>query len=343
MFRLYSITILIHAVFWSLSIGLFAFIFRISDTLDKIDIVFSCLFHLSILIGVYVNFHIIKPWLLNRKRHIAYAIAFLLLVALVTILNKWTFEGLSDLLFSKYYFVSVFDYPETVVLVLFYISFTLLISLSSSWFRLQETQKRLAQEEKEHIDSQLKMLRSQVNPHFLFISLNLIYSLNLKKSDRTGQAIIELSDVLRYVIYESNGAFVKITAEINLLENYLNLQRHRVEKSTSIRFVHKVDKDVRISPMLLLPLVENSFKHGVKGDIRNTFVDMSLQANSELINFEITNNIGQLDSKTPKHDGGIGLENINQRLKLLYPDRHELHIEERNKEFNVVMTLYHGD
>jgi LytS/YehU family sensor histidine kinase len=221
-----------------------------------------------------------------------------------------------------------------------YILITTLLKLSQSWFELQEVNKRITRIEKENIKSELNALKAQINPHFLFNSLNVIYSQAIKKSNKTPNAIIQLSDILRYVIYDSTKDKVSIETEIKLIEDYIELQKFRIDTTSNIKFEHKVqNENCKITPMLLLPLVENSFKHGIKGELDHTFVNIKLEANINNILFEIENNKGIGETVESDGNSGIGIANIRQRLTLLYPNKHKFDIEETTTIFKVNMIL----
>ena len=332
--------IFLHILFWLFSYFIFSQIFKISDGVTRIDYIFSGLFHVSLLFGVYVNIVLLMPKLFGKKKYLFYFIALAATIFLSIILNLITFDWLADIVFPDYYFVSHFDFLEIGMFIVIYILITTLLKLSQSWFELQEVNKRITRIEKENIKSELNALKAQINPHFLFNSLNVIYSQAIKKSNKTPNAIIQLSDILRYVIYDSTKDKVSIKTEIKLIDDYIELQKFRIDTTSSIKFEHKVqDENCKITPMLLLPLVENSFKHGIKGELDHTFVNIKLEANINNILFEIENNKGI--GETVENDGnsGIGIVNIRQRLNLLYPNKHKFEIEESATIFKVNMIL----
>jgi sensor histidine kinase YesM len=328
-----------HILFWFLSLLIFAYIFKISDSVGKIDILFSVLFHISILPGVYLNLLLLVPYLFKGEKYLFYIFAVLMLIVGITFFNQLTFDRITDIILPGYYFVSQFNYLETSILVVIYIVGTTVLSLSKSWFKMQEVKARITKIEKENIDSQLKSLKAQINPHFLFNSLNVLYSLTLKHSDETADAIIKLSDILRYIIYDSEKEKVSIKSEVALINNYLSLQKHRIESSSNVQFETIIKNEIQISPMLLLPLVENSFKHGVKGDILNTYVRIRLIASNETMHFEIENNKGISDDSAEITEGGVGLSNIQKRLNLLYPDKHHFLINQDERIFKVTLKI----
>ena len=332
--------IFLHILFWLFSYFIFSQIFKISDEVTRIDYIFSGLFHVSLLFGVYINIMFLMPKLFSKKKYLIYFIALVATILLSIILNLITFDWLADIVFPDYYFVSHFDFLEIGTFMVIYILITTLLKLSQSWFELQEVNKRITRIEKENIKSELNALKAQINPHFLFNSLNVIYSQAIKKSNKTPNAIIQLSDILRYVIYDSTKDKVSIETEIKLIEDYIELQKFRIDTTSNIKFEHKVqNENCKITPMLLLPLVENSFKHGIKGELDHTFVNIKLEANINNILFEIENNKGIGETVESDGNSGIGIANIRQRLTLLYPNKHKFDIEETTTIFKVNMIL----
>jgi LytS/YehU family sensor histidine kinase len=166
-----------------------------------------------------------------------------------------------------------------------------------------------------------------------------LYSLAFKNSKETPESIIKLSDILRYVIYDSNKEKVHIKAEVVLINNYLSLQKYRIDETSNINFVTNIHDNIEVAPMLFLPLVENSFKHGVKGDISNTFINIKITATDKNLHFEIENNIGTSDNNEENSEGGIGLINIKKRLRLLYPEKHSLVIKADENIFKVSLKI----
>jgi LytS/YehU family sensor histidine kinase len=196
------------------------------------------------------------------------------------------------------------------------------------WFQLQNERATL-------VSGRLNTLINQLNPHFLFNGLTVVYSLSLKDSRDTSSAVIKLSDILRYVIYGSAEKTVTVSSESAIIRDYIDLQRYRVHPSTQIDFIDQISSDLVVPPMLFLPLVENAFKHGVHNEISNAFVRITLHENSGTVTFTIKNS--KSGASTPK---GIGLKNLKERLELLYPNKHSLLITETEHEFNVEMHLH---
>jgi LytS/YehU family sensor histidine kinase len=217
---------------------------------------------------------------------------------------------------------------------------TTLLHLSKEWFELNEARQRMILLEKEKIDAELRALSNQVNPHFLFNSLNVLYSLAMKKARETPEAIIKLSDILRYVIYESNRETVELNSEIKLINNFIDLQRFRTSPDADIVFTYEIENEkINVAPMLFLPLVENSFKHGIKGEVGKTFINIELLQRDDEIEFTIINNKGKSGEPEEKRAGGVGLKNIHGRLELIYPKNHTFEVEDGENSFTVKLKI----
>ena len=330
-----------HALFWFLSILSFAFIFKLSDSICRLDIIYSIFFHVTVLPIVYLNFFGIKKWFI-KNCYLKYSAFTITIIAFAVFLNHYTFEVLVDLVLPDYYFVSQFNFAETGIIITVYLITTVATKLSKSWFDLQIVNQRMVKEEKEKLDSELHNLKAQINPHFLFNSLNVIYSLALKNDKVTAEVVLKLSDILRYVIYDSTQDKVTLNSEISLLKKYIELQKYRVEDSVPINFISSIEEDVKIAPLIFLTLVENSFKHGIKSDTENVFISIKLHTNAERIFFEIENNKPKTN-KNNNNPNGLGLENIKKRLLIQYPDKHKLKVYDSKDTFKVCLEIEHEE
>ncbi len=330
-----------HLLFWALSFYVLLRLFAYSDEITKVDIIYTFLFHLSIWPAVYFNLNWLIPHYLRVGK---YALYFFLLAAIICTaigFNLLTFNYLSDLLFPGYYFIAYYGFWEIAQFIVAYIVITSLIKLSKSWFKYREMQDRLRRLEAEKTATELSALKSQVNPHFLFNSLNNLYSLALDHDKRTPDIILRLSQTMRYLLYESNADFVPLEKEVEHLQNFVEMQRLRVGEKASISFeVQGEVGEKQIAPLLFLPLVENGFKHGIKGDTEGAFIKMHLQVTDNQLVFKTENNKGTLDETVrDNQSGGVGLENLRRRLDLLYPRKHQLDIVDGIATFTVVLKI----
>lgn len=186
--------------------------------------------------------------------------------------------------------------------------------------------------------TELALLKAQVNPHFFFNTLNNIYSLVYKKSDDAPAALLKLSEIMRYMLYETKSDTVPLDKELVHLENYLELEKLRMKESSFVSYKVKGDPTgYMIPPMLLLTFVENAFKHGKK-KVDHPGIIIRLRIGAEDLNFTVINYTQDTDKQKEKTEG-IGLQNVTRRLELLYPDCHELEISHIKNQFKVSLTL----
>jgi len=222
------------------------------------------------------------------------------------------------------------------------VSYTLAITLSLLFFKQWFEKDRLADRlEKLNIETELKYLKSQINPHFLFNSLNSVYALTLRKDDKAPEVVLKLSDILRYILYDGGEKSVGLKKEIGYLENYLELEKIRYGKRLTIGFNIQGDASGKeIAPMIFLPFIENSLKHGVNSNIGDTFINIQFIIENKKLQFRIENNKpSQKLSESSDYQGGIGINNVKKRLSLLYPGKHQLEINEEGKTFVVNLSI----
>jgi len=215
------------------------------------------------------------------------------------------------------------------------LSWVMLFHLLSHWMTGQW--KLVKQLKNERTNAELMHLKSQVNPHFLFNTLNNLYGLALEKSDQTPGLILKLSDMLRYTIYQGKKDQVLLKDEVNYLNDFIQLQQIRYHKPVNITFNNQIaESGLVISPLLLLILVENAYKHGVEKLTDEAFIIIKLEAEEQSMVFEIENNF---DESEQSSNTGIGLQNLKQRLKLIYPDSHQLEIASENGVYSVRLEI----
>ena len=189
------------------------------------------------------------------------------------------------------------------------------------------------------LESELKLLKSQINPHFLFNALNNIYSLTAIDGEKTRQSILYLSDMLRYVLYDCESSLVFLQKEVTYIENYLRLFALKSSRKYAIKMeVQMEDSSARIAPMLLIPFVENSLKHSRIEKIKDSYIHLLLKVTKETIYFEIENSV-PTQHFNKDEVGGIGLENVKRRLAILYPEQHALSILDNSTTFKVKLTI----
>lgn len=313
-------------------------IFASSSVWLIVDHIYTSFFLVTLLIPTAINDWWLRKKFLNRRKYLLYGVLLLATIVAATWFNQYFFSNLIDIILPDYYFISYYSFLDILQFFLSFVFIALLINLSIEWFQLKDAQSKLVTLEKEKINAELIALTNQINPHFLFNSLTVLYSLALKNANETSEAILKLSDILRYVIYQSRGSEVTLNSEVTLIENYIALQRYRVPVSAKIEFDADLDDEhVTIPPMLLLPLVENSFKHGIQGDIANHYVKISLKSNGGEIRFTIENN--NIADVQHEKGVGIGLKNIRDRLSLMFPGKSELLVDSTASTFRVDLII----
>lgn len=200
--------------------------------------------------------------------------------------------------------------------------------------------KETAQLKAEKLEAELKFLKSQINPHFLFNSLNNIYTLTHLNPKSAGDSLLKLSAMLRYLLYECDAEKVTIGQELTYLKNYIDLFSLKDDEALNITVdTEDVDKEVMIAPLLLIPFVENAFKHSQIEDLENGWIHVALLGDEEQIYFEIKNSVPTV-AFAKDEVGGIGLQNVKRQLELIYPNQHLLDIKNENETFQVSLTLY---
>ena len=215
---------------------------------------------------------------------------------------------------------------------------TTIYKVMNDWLIQQRDKKEL---ESQTLQSELKFLKSQINPHFLFNTLNSLYALTLKKSDLAPEIVLKLSEMMRYMLYECNEKEVPLHKEINYMQNYLELEklRHGAKMLINLKVNGEVSEQ-KISPLILIPFIENSFKHGINNQITQGFVNLELNVFDNDLQMILEN------SKSPslpkigdKRSGGIGLVNVRRRMAILYPEHHHLEIKESPNTYKIELNL----
>jgi len=213
--------------------------------------------------------------------------------------------------------------------------YAVLIRFMIDWFEAQKLKDELINQRQ---SSELALLRSQVNPHFLFNTLNNIYSLVYKKSDEAPAAVMKLSRIMRYMLYDATSEKVLLEKEVEYLRSFIELQELRINQQGYVELMIEGDIENRtIAPMLLIPFVENAFKHGGKSQTPGITIKLSIDTDKvlfQVINIKKRNLLARNDEV-----GGIGLQNIKRRLDLLYPGKHELQIEDGQEVFKINLVI----
>ncbi len=234
-----------------------------------------------------------------------------------------------------------FNYAITTMLgELYVVSLVTAIKITIDWLR---ENNKLHDLEKRQLTTELRFLRSQVSPHFFFNTLNNIYALTLEKSDKAPEVVLKLSELMRYLLYATKKPKQDLKNEIECIQNYIDLERIRFDNSlnVNVRLSGNLERK-KIAPMLLIPLVENCFKHGASKNIGKMQIDIDIQVEEENLFFNVSNTIPKNGkaSKSASKGGGIGLSNVKKRLELGYSENdYNLDIFKKDKKFHVQLKL----
>ena len=294
--------------------------------------IFGWTMNITWVIFFYFNAYVLIPGLLNQKKYGQFVAALIFVLGWI-ITQGWL---LYQLLLN----------PEKFKLgshILFNFFIYLLIFASSTAYRLiidkMESEKRIKEKENEYLKTELSLLRSQVSPHFMFNVLNNMVALARKKSDLLEPSLLKFSSLMRYMLYEAAEEKVLLEKETEYLQSYIDLQMQRFGKNiiTNVN-LQSVDDVYEIEPMLLIPFVENAFKHGT-GMIDEAQITVQLKAEKGVLDFRVQNKYDPLSAEIKDKTSGIGLANVKRRLNLLYGDKQNLLITKKDNWFTVSLQL----
>lgn len=287
-----------------------------------------------LLIIFYINYFLLMPRYLLAKRYWAYFSGLLLAILVAAAL----FLGI--LYFSDFNSLRALNANPVVekILPVIIVNALLLWCLSIVSSILWTIYNRLRQTESEKLSAQIASLKSQINPHFLFNTLNNIYAIAIDTSPKAADMVDKLSEMMRYTMRETQQDYVLLEDEINYISNYIELQKLRLDKSVKLEYDGPENiPGLRIAPMLLVPFVENAFKHGVNSEQKSR-IRIEMQINNTEFQLSVVNNKVDIQRDISERSG-LGIENTRHRLHLIYPSRHLLTIHDREKEFVVSLHI----
>jgi len=330
-----------HGLFWVAS---FFVLLRVMDQdgeTTTLDIIYTGLFHIHLIAFVGILFYLLIPRHLQKAQYIPFALTSVGLFGFGYFMYQFTFNSISDWLFPDLYFVAVYEPVETLSILLIYYVLTTLLFLSRSWFESIALQKEVAELKELSSTNELKMLKAQISPHFLFNSLNTIYGQSLKKDPSTPESILSLSQILRYNLEQSSEELADLQDEIKYVKDYINLQKARLDFPTQLRMIVLGDvEEQKVPSMMLIEFLENALKHG-NIQTQGAFIDLKITISPDSVEIICSNSI-EKERKNEAVSTGVGLENTRKRLELLFPSKHILTVKEKNYEFLVELTLSYG-
>jgi sensor histidine kinase YesM len=340
----YHRPIIFNGILWLVLSTAFLFIFSGGNKPIAVDYIFTTAFTLFMVIPISINFYVLIPKSLKKERYLRYSIYFISMWAFTAALWQLIMLPVLNWLFPSYFFINYILQNNFYAVFSIVLLITTLIKLAEDWLyfnRLQNNQLKLRNT---HIETQLSALRAQINPHFLFNSLNVIYAMALANKKEITTAIVQLSDILRYVIYDTNTEQIPLKQEIALLKNYIAFQNHRSKDFELVDFVYEVEnEDFKIYPMLLLPLLENSFKYGFADHSEQEKIQLEIQQKNDSFLFTIKNKNLAYKNDLDDNYSGIGLENLKNNLNLVYPGKHQFTVDASKDSFSVTLSITDED
>lgn len=319
------LTILLHFFFWGFLTFLFLQQNPVADLQDYLAL-FTVLGVSAVV--VYTNLYLLFPNFFFTKKYLIYSLLLVLIVGLGALSLKLLFPS-GNTSFS----IPIFQHFTNL---LFFVVITSSLKFLREFLRKQEL---LIKSENEQLKTELSLLKSQVNPHFLFNTLNNLYGLILQnQNSQAAEITLKLSDLMRFLLESSKTEKVSLKKEIQFLEDYLALEKIRLSAQADIRLeVSGLENDIFIAPLLFIPLLENAFKHGLQTLSKDSFAHFSLALQGNELYFEAHNSVGKLLENQAK--SGTGLDNLRKRLALIYPTKHFLEIEEKENSFKLTLQI----
>jgi hypothetical protein len=302
------------------------------------------------LLATYLNLMVLMPFLWDKGKKWVYGISLALLILALTTLQRvicieWIYPEFFWMRPPNPQELNPFWLGPFIQFAAF-ISLPVVLSMGiregRKWYEQSVQAKQMVAEQQE---AELNYLKAQVNPHFLFNTLNNLYGLSLESSKKVPDLILKLSDLLSYSLYESKVKVVSIEKELNLITDFIALERERYKERIEVYIEIKdnIDLQTPIAPLLMLPLIENAFKHGVRNSTNATSIKIVLKEEDGWFTFIVENTLPESGQEIEMSPGGLGLKNLQRRLELLYPNIHKFDAQKRDQSFIVQLKLRLND
>ena len=331
-----------HLVFWTVHVLVFSFLYKLPNQSWWMTHAASAIAAVAFIIYSYPVMYGFIPRLLLKGK----------MVEFISVLLLWGVAGyFFNYFYRKYVFLvalilisSKIGHPMPVaninpwapvgfIIMNMMAGYGSMIVLFKYWVRKQND---FLNAEKEKINAELQLLKAQVHPHFLFNTLNNIYSFSLEKSPKTPQMVLKLSSLLSYILYDCKASEVPLEKELGIMRNYIDLEKERYEKLEVSQNYEGDIEDRWIAPLLLLPFLENAFKHGTSEQLSKPWLSIDVSVKQDLLRCKIVNSKNEMQVS---NRNGIGIENVKKRLTYLYPGQHELKLNEEEDFFVVSLMI----
>ncbi len=337
---------LTHLLFWVGLVFLFLVIAALnSGTIRPHLITYASTLPAQMMAAYLLNYYQL-PQLLYKKKYILFGFSLLISIYIFSALARisvvyiaepyvrtdFVQESISEILLDSAYLFSVY-FTSTYV-------FAFIMMLIKAVKTRFEEKQHIELLQKEKVTNELKFLKGQIQPHFLFNTLNNLYALTLSKSDLAPVVVLKLSDLLDFILYQSDQSTIPIAKEIELIQGFIELESLRYGDKIEVDFNYEAPNNtIQIPPLLLLPLVENAFKHGVSGSANKATIKIDLKAQTDQLDFEIYNSKPKNIDSLRLKEKGIGTVNLKRQLALKYPKSHHLDVEETAEYYKVHLSV----
>lgn len=329
-----------HILFWVVYMSIFTFVeggynnqFRQAFLIELIFLPFR----LSV---IYLNYFWLMPAFLLQKRFVAYILYSVVSILIASFLHRLLmYESLNAILYPDWdqgSFWQAYRFLQSAMIITSPMIFLIGMTVMTRW---ASTERRAELLEKEKLKAELGYLRSQINPHFFFNTLNNLYGLALLKSEKTAEVVMKLSELMSYILYEADRETVPLVKEIDQIERYVALEQIRYDNRFEVHFQTEGDVDhFEIPPLLLLPFVENSFKHGVNKSSQDGWISIFISIDNHVFTFIIKNKVAALQTEKSGNNG-LGIVNVQKRLDLIFPNCHTLECKKTADLFIVHLQI----
>ncbi len=333
---------LLHISFWSVYFSFFFYQVSFSRRGEEINYqrAFYDASSQTIIIAIlsYLNYFFWLPRFLASKNLGRYLFVFFIIFSVGVTLHI----ELKRYIYLDFREAKRFIYSEKFVIqhalsTLFIIFFVGMLKFAEDWFDLESKKKAI---ENEKLTAEIRFLKAQINPHFLFNTLNNLYYLAMVQSPNTTEVIEKLSAMMRYMLYDSNHPQVPLKKEIDYMKNYISLEKLRLDKSIPIKFDIQGDTEsIQIVPLIFITFLENAFKHGVSNHSDNAFVNISIKIDQKLCTYIVENSKLSKNLEAQNEKSGIGLQNVSRRLDLSYPNKYQLNVVQNEDTYQISLQL----
>ncbi|MGR3810502.1 sensor histidine kinase [Jiulongibacter sp. NS-SX5] len=332
-----------HVIFWALYFSFFFYLISFpkrGEEPNYFRAFLDAIMQVTTMAAVsYFNYFVLMPRALKSRKWFLYFVQIVASLALIITLQIWfkreIYIELGDRAFNWLRsFRFVLQHTSTTI---FIVTFIASLRFLQDYFELEAERKEV---ENQKLQSELRFLKEQINPHFLFNTLNNLYYLAHTNSPNTKDVIAKLSQMMRYMIYEATTDKVPVSREIEYIKNYIALERLRLNEGFPIEVNISGDYDtLTITPLIFITFLENAFKHGVENGDENSWVRVDIDFDSHVCTYEVSNSKPPEDKAVESESSGIGLKNTLRRLNLSYHGRHELIVDETDKKYGVKLII----